>query len=68
MSDVDEKSEGREGRSVTGRPVDVPGPNTTLADRAKARSGVKQVDKSEVEDKSVTAAGAAKKAPAKKKP
>lgn len=57
-----------EAKAVTGRPADVPPPNTTMADRAKAnkKATTKQVDADEagVEDKAVTASES--KAPAKK--
>jgi hypothetical protein len=60
-------SKWEEAPAVTGRPADVPSPNTTLADRAKARKGgAKKVDKDAegVEDKAVKAAES--KAPTKK--
>lgn len=46
--------------AVTGRPADTPPRNSTLAERAALRTGAKQVDAAEAEDKAV------KKAPAKK--
>lgn len=49
--------------TVTGRPPDEPGGNSTLSSRAKAR---KQVKSDDVEDKAVKAP--AKKAAAKKAP
>lgn len=45
-------------KAVTDRPADVPSPNTTLADRAKARSAdkpaSKAVDDDDTENKAVT--------------
>jgi hypothetical protein len=55
--DVD-SSEWQEAEAVTGRPVDKAGPNSTLAERAKARAGEKRVNKDddEVENKAVQSA------------
>lgn len=58
-------SEWQEAEAVTGRPNDEASPNSTMADRAKAR---KQVDKDSdvVEDKAITKAPAKKAAASKK--